>query len=170
MGASTRQHSTLQNSPQHKLEHVSTLQHSSHHTRTTTHCSSRHACHSADIMSAAMTLPGETARLHALTLMRSAHTSTAWHHSAGTRHTHTHMRPVLNAPLVKSSPNLLPMGLPNLSPLRCVGAMSLESGPCRTRLLRPCKQYASAMRCSATGQYVPDRYSLRWLLPRICSR
>ena len=37
-----------------------------------------------------MRLPGETARLHALTLMHSAHTSTAWHQSAGTRHTHNH--------------------------------------------------------------------------------
>ena len=97
-------------------------------------------------MGAATRLPGEAARLRALTFQDalSSHThsmaSQCWHS------THMHMLPIFNALLVKSSLNLLPMWLPNLSPLRCVLLA-------RVGVLRPCKQHTSAMRCSATGQY-----------------
>ena len=96
MGASTH-HSTLQHCDMHI--HGSTLQLSRHHT--------------ADSMSEAVRLPGETARLRALTLLHS-HT-----HSMASQCRHsTHMQPILNASPVKSSPKASRTCSHN--PLRCV--------------------------------------------------
>ena len=132
MGASTH-HNTLQHT--HICMHGSTLQLSRHHT--------------TDSMSEAVRLPGETARLRALALLHSythSMTSQCWHS--------THMRPngTLNAPPVNSSPKASRTCPTCPHNPQSEVSSSLESASCLTPLLRPCKQHASAMRCSATGQ------------------